>query len=83
MNLLKIILAFAAFAAVMRFGMMLLRGLATPHPPPPPGEVRRVNLRFKCSVCLAEIRMVQATTEVPEPPRHCMEEMDLIPAPFE
>ena len=79
----KILLAIAVFVFVMRIGMVMIGGLARPHPPPPPGEVRRVNLRYRCSLCLAEVRMVQASEELPAPPRHCQEDMDLVAAPFE
>jgi hypothetical protein len=81
--LLKLIIAIAAFVVMMRIGMLILGGLARPHPPPEPGEVRRVNLRYRCSICLAEVRMVQATEELPMPPRHCQEDMDLIAPSFE
>jgi hypothetical protein len=80
---LKIIIAVAVFVLLMRLGMLVLGGLATPHPPPPEGEIRRVNLRYRCSVCLAEVKMVQATEEPPPAPRHCQEEMDLVAPPFE
>jgi hypothetical protein len=29
------------------------------------------------------VKMVQASEELPEPPRHCMEDMDLVAPPFE
>ena len=79
----KLLVAIAAFVIMMRLGMMILGGLARPHPPPEAGEVRRVNLRYRCSICLAEVRMVQATEELPMPPRHCQEDMDLIAPSFE
>ena len=80
---LKVAIAIAVFALLMRLGMMMLGGLATPHPPPPEGQIRRVNLRYRCSVCLAEVKMVQATEELPAAPRHCQEDMDLVAPPFE
>ena len=81
--LLKVIVAIAAFVAIMRVGMLILGGLAGPHPPPEPGQVRKVNLRYRCSICLAEVKMVQATEELPMPPRHCQEDMDLVAPTFE
>lgn len=80
---LKILVAIAVFVLIMRLGMLMLGGLATPHPPPPAGQIRRINLRYRCSVCLAEVKMVQATEELPPAPRHCQEEMDLVAPPFE
>jgi len=79
----KVVVAIAAFVLIMRFGMLILGGLARPHPPPDPGEIRRVNLRYRCSICLTEVKMVQATEELPMPPRHCQEDMDLVAPSFE
>jgi hypothetical protein len=81
--LLKLAVAIAVFVAIMRVGMIVLGGLARPHEPPAPGELRRVNLRYRCSVCYAEVKMVQASEELPAPPRHCQEEMDLVANPFD
>jgi hypothetical protein len=67
----KLVIAIAAFVVMMRLGMLILGGLARPHPPPDPGEIRRVNLRYRCSICLTEVKMTQATEELPVPPRHC------------
>ena len=67
----------------MRVGMSILRGLARPNEPPEPGELRKVNLRYRCSICGTEVKMVQATEELPTPPRHCQEDMDLVAPLFE
>jgi hypothetical protein len=67
------------FLAVLWVGLAILRVVSRePPPPPPPGELRRVNARYRCSVCGMEMRVVLAANEDPEPPRHCMEEMDLV-----
>jgi hypothetical protein len=81
--LFKLLVAIVAFVVMMRLGMLILGGLARPHPPPDPGVVRRVNLRYRCSICLTEVKMVQATEELPMPPRHCQEDMDLVAPTFE
>ena len=81
--LVKLAIAIVVFVLIMRVGMMILGGLATPHPPPDPGIIRRVNLRYRCSICLTEVKMVQATEELPMPPRHCQEDMDLVAPTFE
>jgi hypothetical protein len=62
--------------------MVLLRflGRGLP-PPPPPGEMRRVNFRYRCSICGAEARLTMAADADPEPPRHCQEDMDLVASP--
>jgi hypothetical protein len=62
-----------------RVGIGMLRSLTRPLPaPPPPGEMRKVNLRYRCSVCGMEIRLTLANDEDPDPPRHCQEDMDLV-----
>ena len=64
---------------ILKVGFAVLSGLATPLPPPPPaGELRKVRLVYRCSLCGTEVRMTSANDEVPEPPRHCMEDMDLV-----
>ena len=66
-------------ALILRVGWFFLQQFATPPPPPPdPGTLRRVRLTYRCPVCGAEVRMTLAATEDPEPPRHCMEEMELV-----
>lgn len=63
----------------MRIGVGLLGGFTRPVPePPPPGELRKVKLVYRCSLCGTEVRMTTAVDEAPEPPRHCMDEMDLM-----
>lgn len=64
---------------IIWIGYAFLRQLATPPPPPPdPGELRKVRLTYRCSVCGTEVRMTAANDEDPEPPRHCMEDMELV-----
>ena len=63
----------------LRIGFWMLRGLANPLPkPPPPGEMRRVKLGYRCSMCGIELRITAAPDEDPPPPRHCQEDMDLV-----
>ena len=65
-------------------GIGLLRSLTTPMPPPPPaGELRKVNVRYRCSVCGLEIKLTLAPDEDPPPPRHCLEDMDMVAPVFE
>jgi hypothetical protein len=67
------------FFFVWRVGVGLLRSMTTPLPEPPPeGELRKVNVRYRCSLCGVEIRMTLAPEEEPEAPRHCMEDMDFV-----
>jgi hypothetical protein len=79
----KLLLAAFAFLVIWRVGRAMLGGLVRPMPePPPPGELRKVKITFRCSVCGTEVRMTMANDEVPDPPRHCMDEMELV-APVE
>jgi hypothetical protein len=78
-TLVRILIAVGIALLILRFGFAVLRMLGRPLPEPPPeGELRRVNLRYRCSMCSTEIRMVKSTAEDPLPPRHCMDEMELI-----
>lgn len=78
-----VVLAVLAGWLILRAGWGVVAGLATPLPePPPPGELRKVRILFRCSICGTEVRMTSANDEVPEPPRHCQEDMDLV-APIE
>ena len=77
--ILELIIAVLIFVVVMRVGLFFLRTLGQPPPPPPPpGEIRRVNLRYRCSTCGVELKLTAAPHEDPEPPRHCMDEMQLV-----
>lgn len=82
-TLLKIAVAVLAAYVILRIGMFILRSIAQPPPTPEEGALRKVNLRYRCSICGAEVKMTQASEELPEPPRHCMEDMDLVAPPFE
>lgn len=65
--------------AIWRMGRAMIGGLARPIPAPPPdGELRRVNLRYRCPTCGTELRMTKTDVVDPVPPRHCMDEMDLV-----
>ena len=82
MFVLKVLIAIAAAALIFRIGFVLIRSMTMPVPePPPPGELRKVKLVYRCSLCGSELRMTKANDEVPEAPRHCMEDMDLVSTP--
>ncbi|MBX3285353.1 MAG: hypothetical protein KF703_08440 [Actinobacteria bacterium] len=78
----NVIVAVLAGVLLLRVGMKILGGFARPVPEAPdPGELRRVRLTYQCSICSTTVRMTMANDEVPEPPRHCQEDMDLITSP--
>ncbi len=75
----RAILAVAFAAVLLKIGAGMLGGFARPIPAPPdPGELRKVRLTYRCTICATEVRMTMANDEVPEPPRHCMEDMELV-----
>ena len=75
---LKIAFAVTVALFMFRIGLAVLRMLATPIPEPPPaGELRKVKLQYRCSLCGTEVRMTVAPDETPDPPRHCMDDMEL------
>ena len=78
-SLVAVAVAVAGGWLILKAGFAVMSGLATPLPPPPPaGELRKVRLVYRCSLCGTEVRMTSANDEVPEAPRHCMEDMDLV-----
>ena len=83
MDPVNVVIAVIAGFVIIRVGLAMLRGLATPPPEPPPaGELRKVKITYRCSICGAEVRMTVAPEQDPAPPRHCLEDMDLV-APIE
>ena len=79
----KVVVAILAMLVIIRIGLVFLRAFAQPVPgPPPAGELRKVKIMFRCSICGTEVRMTVTNDEVPTPPRHCQEDMDLV-APIE
>ena len=62
-----------------RSGMAVLKALsAPPLAPPEPGELRKVNVRYRCDVCGVELKLTLAPDEDPPPPRHCLEDMTVV-----
>ena len=75
----QVLLAIAVGYLILRIGLAMLRMFATPvAEPPPPGELRRVKLNYRCEICGTEVRMTAALDQDPDPPRHCMEDMTLV-----
>lgn len=75
----RVLIAMAIMYLILIAGIAVLGAFARPVPePPPPGELRRVKLTYRCSSCGAELRMTLASEQLPQPPRHCADEMDLL-----
>ncbi|HYF47402.1 MAG TPA: hypothetical protein VD926_14405 [Acidimicrobiales bacterium] len=75
----KVVIAIAIGLVMLRIGLAILRMFAQPvAEPPPPGELRKVKLMYRCEICGTEVRMTAAVDEDPDPPRHCLEDMTLV-----
>ena len=82
--LLNTVVAIVAAVVILRIGFAILGSFARPVPAPQaPGELRKVRLTYQCSICSTTVRMTMANDEVPEPPRHCQDDMDLITSPYD
>jgi hypothetical protein len=78
-RIVSVLIALVAMYVIFRVGVAMIRSMIRPMPePPPPGELRRVKLVYRCPVCGMELRVTAAANEDPVPPRHCMDEMDLV-----
>ena len=70
--------------ALWKTGIGMLRSFTTPMPAPPPsGELRKLNVKYRCSVCGLEIKMTLAPDQDPPAPKHCLEDMDIVAPIFE
>ncbi|MDP8987580.1 MAG: hypothetical protein M3N11_04445 [Actinomycetota bacterium] len=75
----SLLVAVVAGYLIFKAGFAVLGSFARPAPePPPPGQMRRVKLTYRCAICGMELRVREAISEHPEPPRHCMDEMELV-----
>lgn len=78
-SIVALLVAAVAVFAFFKVGFAVLGGLAQPIPEPPPaGELRKVKILYRCSICGTEVRMTVANDEMPDPPRHCQDDMDLV-----
>ncbi len=74
----RVLIALAIGYGIVTMGMTMLGAFARPIPePPPPGELRRVKLTYRCPSCGTELRMTLANDSLPQAPRHCADEMEL------
>lgn len=73
-------------AAIIKLGFMALRMLGASMQEPVAGpkateDVEAYDVRYRCIVCEAEVRLTQLAGEDDhdfEPPRHCREPMQLV-----
>ncbi len=82
--LLKLVVGLLVALVIFRLGVWMLKGFAAGVPPTATkGDLVKVDLRYRCSICGAELRMTAAPNEEPEAPRHCQEDMELVAPTFE
>lgn len=79
-TLLKVLVAIVAFLCIYLAGTFVVRSFMHGPPPQPEiGRLRRVNYRYRCTVCGTEVTMTATPEdEVPDAPRHCREDMNLV-----
>jgi len=79
-TLLKVLVAIVAFFGIYLTGTWIVRAFTlAPPPEPDPGRLRKVDYRYRCTVCGTEVTMTAAPEdEIPHAPRHCREEMNLV-----
>ena len=78
-SIVRVLVAGAIAYVTLMVGIAVLGAFARPVPDaPPPGELRRVKLQYRCPTCGAELRMTLANDSLPQAPRHCADEMELI-----
>ena len=54
---------------IWKVGFGMLRSMTSSLPPPPPsGEMRRINVRYRCSVCGMELKLTLHPTKTRHPP---------------
>lgn len=76
----KVVIAVVVALTIYVIAAGMIRSFnADPPAEPEPGDLRPVHYRYRCIVCGAEVTMTAAPgDEVPEPPRHCREDMALV-----
>ncbi len=75
----RLLIAAAIVGILCKLGFAMIGGLAQPIPEPPPaGELRKVQPRLPLQPLRHRGAHDDRNDDVPEAPRHCMEDMDLI-----
>jgi hypothetical protein len=79
-SVLWVLAGLVLMVVLWKSGFGMLRALSQPPvPPPEPGELRKVNVKYRCDVCGMELKLTMAPDDEPPAPKHCLEEMTLVP----
>ena len=66
--------------AILSVGVWMVRLLARPIPAEPALEdLIEIDAKYHCTVCGMRLTVTQVQGDEAKPPRHCREEMDLVP----
>jgi hypothetical protein len=64
---------------IWKAGVGMLAALSRPPvDPPEAGELRKVNVRYRCDICGVELRLTMAPDDDPPPPKHCLDDMSVV-----
>ena len=77
----KVAVAIGAALCIYLTGTFVIRFFAHGGLPAEPdiGRLRKVDYRYRCTVCGTEVTMTAAPEdEIPHAPRHCREDMNLV-----
>ena len=78
-TLLKVAVAIVAFFCIYLTGTFIVRCFTHLPAEPEIGRLRKVDYRYRCAVCGTEVTMTAAPEdEIPNAPRHCREDMNLV-----
>jgi hypothetical protein len=78
---LRVVIAVFAAITIYLLGAKSIANFSRGDPPPDPSEreLEDVDYRYQCIVCGAQLVLFAAPEgEVPDPPRHCREQMSLV-----
>ncbi len=66
-------------AAILAFGVWMVRLLARPTPPEPDeSDLVEIQADYHCTVCGMRLTVTQVQGDETRPPHHCREEMELV-----
>ena len=74
----RAVIAFAVAAPILAVGIGYFRSAANSPPEPEAEEVVETDLRYVCTVCGLELKVIVATND--RAPTHCREYMELVTA---